>query len=171
MLMALPIGGRIITPLHWKEVPIGTVVYLTAAVAIGEVGTATGMTEWITTHVFPSVLPHTLFFLVLLISVFCILLHLCLGSTITSNSVLIPSMLLCTQSTILPPIICVMVCYISIFGQFIFSYQHINILLGIGENGMYTERDSLRMALPLTIGVPLVILLVGLPWWKLIGLL
>lgn len=171
MLMALPFGGSHITPRHWKEIPLGTLVYLTAASAIGRVGTVSGMTAWMTERFLPQKLPQNIVLMSLLVAGLCMLFHLCLGSTITANSVLIPAMLLCVQGTIMPPIVCAMLCYTAIFGQFIFSYQHINILLGIGNNGMYTERDSLRMATPLTAGILLVILLVELPWWRLLGIL
>lgn len=171
MFMALPIGGSLITPANWKGVPMSTIVYLTAAVAIGRVGTASGMTVWITDTLFPSVLPENIFLLGLAIAGVCMLLHMFLGSTITSNSVIIPSMLLCVQGTGMPPVICALICYTAIFGHFVFSYQHMNILLGIGENGMYGEQDSLKMVIPLTIAVPLTILVAEIPWWKLIGIL
>ena len=171
MLMAMPIVGELTDSKSWKAVPVGTVIYLTAAVAIGRVGRTSGMTSWITENILPSRFPDNIWALVLTVSVMCMFLHIFLGSTIAANSVIIPSMLLSTASTDLSPLCCVMVCYLSVFGQYIFSYQHINILMGIGESGMYSEKDSMKLALPLTLCVPLVILTTALPWWSFLGVL
>lgn len=172
MLMSVPVIGGLTDKDSWKAVPVDTVVYLTAAVAIGKVGSASGMTGWITSNILPpsSSLPGNIWLLAAEVALFSMLLHVCLGSTIAANSVIIPAMLLCTAGTGLTALSCTMICYTAIFGQYVFSYQHINILMGIGC-GMYDERDSLKMALPLTAAVLLVLLLVDLPWWSALGIL
>jgi di/tricarboxylate transporter len=171
MLMGMPYIGGLIKQEYWKDVPLGTMIYLTAAVAIGSVGTTSGMTQWITAHFFPSFVPGNVFLLALMVAALCMFLHVFLGSAITAITVIIPSMLLYVSGSALTPLACIMICYTAIFGHFFLSYQHINILLGTGEIGMYTEKENLRMALPLTVMVPLVIVLVEIPWWKLTGVI
>lgn len=46
MGMAMPKIGGILTPQSWSGVPVQTLIFLTAAVAIGRVGGATGMNTW-----------------------------------------------------------------------------------------------------------------------------
>lgn len=171
MLMAFPGIGGVIQKESWKEIPVDTLVYQTAAVAIGRVGTQTGMTAWITRHFLPSSFPNNLFISVLIIAVTCMALHVFLGSTIAANSILIPAFLLCSTTLPIPPVICVLICYTAIFSQFIFPYQHINILMGIGTLGMYEDRICYRLALPLTFLIPLVIAFIEIPWWIFLGVL
>lgn len=171
MIMAMPTVGGLVDKESWKSVPLDTLIYVTAAVAIGRVGMSSGMMRWITDTVLPSGFPNNIWMMSLVISLLCMLLHVFLGSTIAANSVIIPSMLLATASSGLPPLCCIMLCYFAIFGQYVFSYQHINILIGIGDGGMYQEQDSLRLVLPLTLSLPIVILISALPWWRLIGIL
>lgn len=46
------------------------------------------------------------------------------------------------------------------------------MLVGQGEeNGMYTQKETIRLGIPLTVVVFIVTVLVEIPWWKLLGML
>jgi di/tricarboxylate transporter len=47
-----------------------------------------------------------------------------------------------------------------------------NVLVGLGEgNGGYSQREVLRLGLPMTAVVFVVVLAVEVPWWMWLGLL
>ena len=60
MLMSLPVVGEVLGPQDWREVPVHVMVFLTAAMAIGKVGAATGMNAWIADTILPDRLPENL---------------------------------------------------------------------------------------------------------------
>lgn len=167
-IMRLPLVGCSFEKQDWHSIPTGSLLYITAAAAIGKVGTNCGITAWLTGF-FPPIATSNLYILALLLSITCMTLHLFLGSTISANSVLIPAMLAYTQGSAFSSVPCALICYVAIFGQFLFPYQHMNIYLGLGDVGLYSNRDVLRVVLPLTVAVLITIECIMLPWWKLIG--
>ena len=45
------------------------------------------------------------------------------------------------------------------------------ILVGVGEdNGMYTEKETIKFGVPFTIVLFIITVGVAVPWWKVIGL-
>jgi len=44
-------------------------------------------------------------------------------------------------------------------------------LVGVGEdNGMYTEKETIKFGVPFTIVLFIITVGVAVPWWKVIGL-
>ena len=76
MGMAMPKIGGILTPQSWSGVPVQTLIFLTAAVAIGRVGGATGMNTWIAQTVLPSSVPENMFILAAFITAVSIAIHM-----------------------------------------------------------------------------------------------
>ncbi len=59
--LAMPIIGEVLTPASWNAVDIKSLMFLTAAMAVGSVGGATGMNAWIADVVLPSSVPENIF--------------------------------------------------------------------------------------------------------------
>lgn len=171
MAMSLPVIGETLTPKDWGTVPIHVLLFLTAAIAIGKIGGITGMNAWIASVVLPSSVPANPFILGLIIAVIGICLHMVLGSVIAVMGIAIPALLAFTNSTSLSPLVPALFVYSSIALHYIFPFHHLNILVGLGEeNGGYTDKQVIRMGIPLTV-VVFIVILFETAWWSVTGLI
>ena len=171
MAMSLPLVGEILTPASWSGVPLHVLIFLTAAVAIGRVGGATGMNAWIAQTVLPGTVPSDPYILAAFIATISIIIHMLLGSVIAVMGIVIPAMLAFTGSMGISTIITVMIAYIAINAHFILPFHNLAILVGVGEdNGMYTEKETIKFGVPFTIVLFIITVGVAVPWWKVIGL-
>lgn len=171
MLMSFPVIGGVLTPKNWGDVPMHVLIFLTAAISIGKVGAVTGMNTWLADTILPNSVSSNLFVLAAFITVIAILIHMVLGSVIAVMGIVIPAILIFTEPLGINPIVPTLIVYTAIAMHYIFPFHHLNILVGQGEeNGMYTQKEVLRLGIPLTVVVFIIVLLVEIPWWKLIGL-
>lgn len=171
MLMSMPVLGEILGHQAWGEVPVHVLLFLTAAMAIGKIGGITGVNAWIAQTLLPSTPPGNIFVLTAFITGLSMVIHMLLGSVIAVMGVAIPALLAFTASSGITPLIPAMLVYTAISIHYVLPFHHLNILVGEGEeNGGYSQRESLRMALPLTVIVFVITLLIELPWWRLLGL-
>lgn len=97
--------------------------------------------------------------------------HMLFGSVIAVMGIVIPAMLAFTGSMGISTIIPVMIAYIAINAHFILPFHNLAILVGVGEdNGMYTEKETIKFGVPFTIVLFIITVGVAVPWWKVIGL-
>jgi di/tricarboxylate transporter len=170
MLMSFPVIGGILDSKHWGEVPVHVLLFLTAAMTIGKVGGVTGMNNWIAETVLPSTIPSNLFLLAAIIAVISIGIHMILGSVIAVMGIAIPALLIFTESMSISPVVITLLVYSSIGIHYILPFHHLNILVGQGEeNGMYGQKEVMRLGVPLT-AVIFIIVFIEVLYWKLIGL-
>lgn len=171
MLMSLPVVGEVLEAKDWGEVPVHVVVFLTAAMAIGKVGSATGMNQWIAGLLLPDTLPGRLILLGATIALISVVIHMFMGSVIAVMGVVLPAFLTLSERAGIPPLAVMGIVYLAVAGHYVLPFHHLNMLVGQGEqNGMYTQRETIRMGLPLLLSV-LVTIAAALGWWKVIGLL
>jgi len=61
--------------------------------------------------------------------------------------------------------------YTSTAMHYILPFQHLDVLVGIGEgNGLYNEKHVVKLGMPLTFTVFLVVIF-EVFWWQLTGIL
>lgn len=172
MLMSMPIVGEVLTPKAWSEVPMHVLLFLTAAMAIGKVGGVTGMNKWIANTILPSTIPSNIFVLAAFIGLVAIIIHMLLGSVIAVMGVAIPALLVFTGPMGINPLATTLFVYTAIAIHYIFPFQHLNMLVGLGEeNGMYTQKETIKLGFALIPVIFIVMLIVEISWWKIIGLL
>ena len=170
MLMSMPFIGNVLTVKSWGQVPVHVLVFLTSAMAIGTVGGATGMNAWIANTILPASLPSNIFVLALLMGLIAMVVHMFMGSVIAVMGVAIPSLLLATESMGVNPIVIAMTVYLAIASHYILPFHHLNMLVGQGEeNGMYTQKETIRLGVPLTV-VVFIVIIVAVLWWKVLGI-
>lgn len=171
MLISLPVVGGLLTPKAWNEVPVHVLLFITAAIAIGKVGAVTGMNAWIAKVLLPAAIPQNSLLLVLLIGGIAVVIHMLLGSVIAVMGVAVPAILTYTANMGIAPLIPALWVLTAIVLHYAFPFQNMSILVGMGEeNGLYTQKETLRFSAPLLL-ITFVTLLVELLWWKLLGLL
>lgn len=173
MLMSFPVIGEVITPKEWAQVPVQVLVFLTAAITIGKVGAVTGMNTWIAQTLLPATVPSNIFVFALLVVVISMAIHMVLGSVIAVMGIAaIPALLIFAQGTGINPVAVALLVFTTISIHYIFPFHHLNILVGQGEeNGLYSQKEVMRLGLPLTIVAVIITIGVQIPWWSLIGLL
>jgi len=93
-----------------------------------------------------------------------------LGSVIAVMGIAIPALLIFTESMSISPVVITLLVYSSIGIHYILPFHHLNILVGQGEeNGMYGQKEVMRLGVPLT-AVIFIIVFIEVLYWKLIGL-
>lgn len=171
MLMSLPVVGEVLGPKDWAEVPVHVMVFLTAAIAIGKVGAATGMNSWIADTLLPASMPEHPVLLALGIALIAVVIHMFMGSVIAVMGVTIPAFLSFTAGSGISPLAVISIVYLSVAGHYVLPFHHLNILVGQGEeNGMYTQRETMKMSVPLLLAL-LVTIALSVGWWSLLGLM
>lgn len=172
MMMAMPKVGGILTPASWGGVPLHVLVFLTAAVAIGRVGGATGMNAFIAKTVLPASVPSDPLVLAAFITAASIFIHMILGSVIAVMGIVIPAMLAFTsQMEGISPLVPALLAYTAVASHYVFPFQHLNMLVGQGDdNGMYGQKECIRLGIPYIIVVFIMTCVIEVPWWKLCGL-
>jgi len=65
-----------------------------------------------------------------------------------------------------------LITYTAVACHWLLPFHHMNVLVGLGEgNGGYSQREVLRLGVPMTAVVFVVVLAVEVPWWMWLGLL
>jgi anion transporter len=170
--LSLPRIGAVLGPGSWNDVPIATLFFLTAALAIGVVGRHTGMNAWLASVVLPAQAPTNPFMFAAFVAVVSVVLHMCLGSVLAVMGIAIPTMIQFSASSGMNPLVPALIVYTAISIHFVLPFHHMNVLVGLGEKqGMYGDREVIRLGVPLTAIVFIITILVQIPWWKIIGLL
>ena len=169
--LALPVFGEVLTPATWNSVPINTLVFLTAAMGIGTVGGATGMNAWIASVVLPSAVPSNIFVLALLIAVITVVIHMFMGSVMAVLGICIPAFLAFTGGSGVTDLAVAMMVFSAINIHYILPFHNLAILVGEGPDAAgYSSKDAMRMGIPLTV-VVFVVVLVEAVWFHVLGLM
>ena len=172
MCMSMPVVGEVLTPKSWGQVPVHVLIFLTSARAIGSVGGETGMNAWLADTILPSTVPSNLFVLAAFIAVISIVIHMFMGSVIAVMGVAIPALMAFTSPMGISPLATALFVYTAVASHYILPFHHLNMLVGQGEeNGKYTQKECIRLGIPLIAVVFIVTVLIEVPWWKIIGLL
>lgn len=152
-----------------KSINIDLLFFLTAAFAIGPVMTKTGIPQVVfenLTQLFPA--NYSIWYIIVLI-VCTMVLHMLLGSTITTLSIVIPGFLQLT-SGIIDPLSMLFITYISVNIHYLLPFHHVTIMIGSG-NKLFENKTVMKFGVYLTLIVFISIVVLYLPWWEIVGLL
>jgi anion transporter len=170
--LSLPRVGDVLKAPDWNKFGLGTLFFLTAALAIGSVGGVTGMNKWLAGVLLPSSAPSNIYVLALMVTAFSVLIHMCLGSVLAVMGIVTPTIVAFTASSGLSPIVPALLVYTAVGMHFVLPFHHMNVLVGAGESGgKYADGDVIKFGLPLTLVVLVTTVLVEITWWKIIGLI
>lgn len=171
-LMGFPVIGELITPKTFSEVPVNMLMFLTGAISIGIVGAATGMNKWIAVTIMPSTFPNNPLLILLFITTITIIIHMLLGSVVAVMAVAIPTMVAFTTTNGLDvsPVVVALLSYMVLTNQFLLTFHNLPLAAG-SDPGGYNDKDVLRFGIPSTVLIYIMVVLIIMPWWKLLGLL
>lgn len=171
VLMAMPVIGEVLTPASWSSVDIKTLMFLTAAMAIGSVGGATGMNAWIADVVLPSAVPANPYLFALLVCALTMVIHMFMGSVMAGLGICVPAFLTFIQGTSVSPIAVALIVFTAINLHYILPFHNLAILVGEGKDaGGYTSKEAMKMGIPLTV-VTFLVVLVEAFWFSTLGLM
>lgn len=171
VLMAMPVIGEVLTPASWGSVDIKTLMFLTAAMAIGSVGGATGMNAWIADVVLPSTVPANPYLFALLVCALTMVIHMFMGSVMAGLGICVPAFLTFIQGTTVSPIAVALIVFTAINLHYILPFHNLAILVGEGKDaGGYTSKEAMKMGIPLTV-VTFLVVLVEAFWFSTLGLM
>lgn len=171
VLMAMPVIGEVLTPASWGSVDIKTLMFLTAAMAIGSVGGATGMNAWIADVVLPSTVPANPYLFALLVCALTMIIHMFMGSVMAGLGICVPAFLTFIQGTSVSPIAVALIVFTAINLHYILPFHNLAILVGEGKDaGGYTSKEAMKMGIPLTV-VTFLVILVEAFWFSMLGLM
>lgn len=160
---------KVLHPRDMKVIDVSTIIFLSAAFSIGGVLTASGLSDIIFLRMatlFPSSYSLTFVIAVVLVSMG---IHLILGSTTTTLSVIIPGFLV-INSGILSPEATLFLCYTSVASHYIVPFHTVSMMLGFA-GGFFPAWYVLKYGLVLKIFLFVSILSIYLPWWRFTGLI
>ena len=171
--LSLPIVGDVLEP---NDINTGIawpiVIFVIGALAIGTVGKETGLSQWLAKVALPSEAPSSAFSFAALATLATMGIHMVLGSALACMSIVSPPLVEYASAAGWSPLFPALLVYTAVEIHYLLPFQHVTILLGEGKNaGGYTSSEVLKYGLPLTVVAMIVILLVEVPWWKLIGLI
>jgi di/tricarboxylate transporter len=152
-----------------RAIDIATMIFLTAAFAIGGVMKSSGIAGVFFSRIenlFPAEY-STLYILVIILVTMGM--HLLLGSNTTTMSVVLPSLLIiCGKG--LPERAIMYIVYVSLMAHYLLPFHSVAMMIGTGNNYFPAKLVSC-LGLPTMLLIFFVIFFVFLPWWRFIGLL
>ena len=170
--LSMPMIGGVLKPPSWNDVPIATLLFLTAALAIGTVGAYTGMNEWLAGVLLPETVPANPFLFAALVTLLGVAIHMVLGSVLAVMGIVIPTIITFTAASGMNPLVPSLLVYTTLAMHYVLPIHHMNLLVGLGEDqGLYTDKDVMRLGLPLTAVVFVITIGVEVIWWRITGLL
>lgn len=172
IMLSMPFVGDVLKAPDWGKFGLGTLFFVTAALGIGQVGAVTGMNKWLASVLLPSSVPSNIYLLALLVTVFAMLIHMCLGSALACMGIVTPTIIAFTTASGLNPLVPALMVYTAVAMHFVLPFHHMNVLVGAGESGgRYTDADVMKFGIPLTLIVLFITVFVEITWWKIIGLI
>jgi len=152
----------------FSSVDVGTLVFLSAAMAIGGVLKACGAADVVFGQL-TGLLPEefSVWYLMWMVLI-GMMLHMILGSNTTTLSVIVPGLLLLCDGVVSPEVV-VYTSVISVAFHAVLPFHSVALMIGT-SNGYFPSRFVSRLGMVVT---PFVFLCAGaifLPYWKLIGL-
>lgn len=166
--MSLPVIGGILTAKSWEGVPINVLIFLTSAMAIGNVGAVTGMNKWLAKTVIPANLPHNIYLLALFITIFAMIIHMFMGSVIAVMGITIPAFVTATAHMGISPLAISLLVFSVTNLHYILPFHNLAILVGM-DGGGYNAKQVSKLGIALTPAI-FVIALIQMFWFHIVGL-
>lgn len=164
-LIMIPLGLLGHTDLRCVDVSL--LVFLTAAFSIGSVMKTSGAATVIFTQFTPLFPNNFSLGYLLIILVVCVSMHMLLGSSITTMSVVIPSLMVITEGVVATTVLLFSV-YIAASAHCILPFHNVITMIG-GGRGHFQGQDMARYGAAMTIPIILSVLFVFYRWWAAIG--
>ena len=164
-LLMVPLG--LLRPADLKCIDVKLLVFLTAAFSIGGVMKGSGTAQVIFSQFAPLFPDHFSLLYLFIILVVSMAMHMLLGSSITTMSVVVPSLLIIADGVAPTPVLLFSI-YIMASAHCVLPFHNVITMIGEGR-GCFRSRDMLRCGLSATAPILLAVLFLFYGWWRLMG--
>ncbi len=141
-----------------------TLIFATGALAIGTVGTETGLADWIVSMIMPTGSVSQLGLLVG-IAVAAFLFHLLIGSVLATLSMLSAPVVMLAAAVNLPTAPAMLLTYTAAVMGFALPFHNLMLLVGSGDEGYFTEKETLRF-FPYQTLIAALVMAFQMWWWN-----
>lgn len=170
--MASPYIGELITQEDISTEPNWPILlFLAGTLSIGSVANVTGLGLWLAHLMLGSYSFGNPYLMIGIVSGVVLLLHMVLGSALATMSVVVSPIIAYLSPIGWPPIATTFLIYTIVQLHYLLPFHHVTIMLGANQLGGYGERATLKLGLPLTLFVFIIIFGVEIPWWRFTGLI
>jgi di/tricarboxylate transporter len=145
--------------------------FVSGAMAIGMVGKANGLADWLAATLLPAIPPENPYLFAALVGGATMMIHMVLGSALACMSIVAPPMVQYAVSAGWSPLFPALLVYTAVSIHYLFPFQQVIILLGQGETGGYGSRQVLKYGLPLTLVALVVLIPIEVTCWIILGLI
>ncbi|WP_432408951.1 SLC13 family permease [Wukongibacter sp. M2B1] len=152
-----------------RSININLLIFLTAAFSISGVLKHIGTSELLSSQI-TRLLDHQdkTLFIISVIGIVMIL-HIFLGSAITTISVGLP-ILLSSKGFKIDPAVLTLISYVVVNMHYLLPFHHATIMIGFGQN-QYSNLKVFKFGLVLTVLTFLSVIFILIPWWMFIGII
>ncbi|NEW61950.1 hypothetical protein GMA11_00945 [Granulicatella sp. zg-ZJ] len=163
-------GGRVIGIKDLKAINPHFVLFLMTVFSIGKVLGQSGITAIIfqTLKQFIPVEQSNIY--LLMITLIVMVLHLCIGSSVATMSVVLPILLPLTQEVGYRPEIITLMTYIIVNIHFLLPFHQATVMIGTAKQ-YYSEKYMLRFGMAMTVVTFILLAFVYMIWWKIVHIL
>lgn len=152
-----------------KTINTGLLLFLTTVFAIGAVMKQSGVSAQIFSRI-SLVLPgYDSGYYLISVAVIVMVLHMLVGSAVTTLSVAVPSLVEMSHGMV-NPLGMVLLSYTAVSMHYILPFHHATIMIG-AANKTYCDKLVIKLGIVLTVITIVAILCLYVPWWKYIGLI
>ncbi len=159
--------GRILEVGDLKCIQWSLLIFLTATFSIGPVMSGSGTAGVLFGHLEPLFPQDFSVLMVLSVIAASIIIHMILGSIVTTMSVVLPGMALLTAGA-MPLELVAMIVFVTLALHFILPFHSVHLVIGEGY-GFFDQSTVIKTGLLLTILLLISIFAFYLPWWNFVG--
>lgn len=165
----LMFGRRVLDIRDLKAIEWPLMIFLTATFSIGAAMTGSGVAGIIfgrLSMIFPQ---EFSIFMIMAVVAAAMVIHMLLGSVVTTMSVAIPGMAIATAG-IMPETALPLLVFISIVAHFLLPFHNVHLVIGEGY-GFFSSGTVTGFGIYMTFVTIGSILAFYLPWWSIVGIL
>ncbi len=144
-------------------------LFITTAFSIGKVLGQAGITKVIFGYLEKLAPATDSVFYLPMIAIITMLLHMCIGSSVATLSVVLPITVPMAMAAGFPPQMITLIAYIMVLIHFLFPFHHATLLIGSGKN-YYEDRMILKTGIVMTFVSLVLMFAVYVPWWNFVGM-
>lgn len=153
-----------------KHISWALLIFLTGAIALGTVSQETGLAEWLATTLLPNKAMGNDYALGLLVGTITIVVHMIVSSILATISVITGPLINLTDRAGWDPLATALIVNAAASLHYFLHFQNGIILLGLGEKGLFRQKEVIRFGVFMTGGI-FIVIMVQVLWWKVLGLI
>ena len=143
-------------------------IFLTATFSIGPVMSGSGTAQILFGQLRPIFPQEYSLFMLLAVILAAMIIHMVLGSIVTTMSVVLPGMALLTEGA-MSPLLMALIVFVTLALHFILPFHSVHLVVGEGY-GFFAQDRVIGTGIVLTVVILISLFAIYIPWWHFVGL-